>query len=196
MQGSTITATERFSTAEVAKMAGVHRDTLLRWLRSSLVPEPERDRHGWRFFDRTQAEAVRAFASSSALSGSFEITQTAALTSLDSIDWDFDGAKTSYLTHGIHPYPAKYIPQIPNALIQELSAVGDVVADIFCGSGTTLVEAITLKRHAIGIDANPLACLISKAKTGFVSEQDVNGLLEIARRAREMGEQLRGTLKW
>jgi site-specific DNA-methyltransferase (cytosine-N4-specific) len=192
MQGSVIAAAERFSTAEVAKMAGVHRDTLLRWLRTSLVPEPDRDRHGWRYFNREQADAVRAFASSSTDLGSSSNIPPAALTSLDSIDWDFNGAKTSYLTHGIHPYPAKYIPQIPNALIQELSAVGDLVADIFCGSGTTLVEALSLKRHAIGIDANPLACLISKAKTGFVSEQDATSLLEIANRAREMGERLAG----
>ena len=173
-------------------MAGVHRDTLLRWLRTNLIPEPDRDRHGWRYFNQEQADAVRAFASSSAEPGSPSIVRPAGLTSLDSIGWDFDGAKTSYLTHGIHPYPAKYIPQIPNALIQELSAVGDVVADIFCGSGTTLVEALTLKRHAVGIDANPLACLISKAKTGFISEQDASALLEIAIRARGMGEKLAG----
>lgn len=192
MPETAIAATDRLSTAEVAKMAGVHRDTLLRWLRTKLIPEPERDRHGWRFFNPAQADAVRAFATSGGDHGSTEFQRTASLSTLDSINWDFDGAKTSYLTHGIHPYPAKYIPQIPNALIQELSAVGDVVADIFCGSGTTLVEALTLKRHAIGIDANPLACLITKAKTGFISDQDAAGLFEIARKAREMGDELAG----
>jgi DNA modification methylase len=189
--GTQLAAPEQhFSTAEVAKMAGVHKDTLLRWMRSNLIPEPGRDRHGWRFFNRTQAEAVRAFAASE--TGSTEGLQASSLANLDSIDWDFGGAKTSYLTHGIHPYPAKYIPQIPNALIQELSTVGDVVADIFCGSGTTLVEAVTLKRHAIGIDANPLACLISKAKTGFISEQEAIDLFEIAGRARGIGDRLVG----
>ncbi len=89
----------------------------------------------------------------------------ASLAVLRTIDWDFAGAKTDYLTHPLHPYPAKFIPQIPNALIQELSSVGDTVLDPFCGSGTTLVEALALKRHAVGLDANPIACLISKAKT-------------------------------
>ena len=84
---------------------------------------------------------------------------------MKAVEWDFATANTAYLTHGLHPYPAKFIPQIPNALIQELSSVGETVGDIFCGSGTTLLEALQLKRHAVGIDANPLATLITKAKT-------------------------------
>ena len=87
------------------------------------------------------------------------------LAKLKEMDWDFPRAKTGNLTHALHPYPAKFIPQIPNALIQELSSAGETVADIFCGSGTTLLEALQLKRNAIGIDANPLATLISQAKT-------------------------------
>lgn len=87
------------------------------------------------------------------------------LSGLNDIDWDFPHEKTGDLTHGLHPYPAKFIPQIPSALIQELSSVGHTVGDIFCGSGTTLLEALRLNRNAIGIDANPLAVLISRAKT-------------------------------
>ena len=41
---------ESYTTAQVAAMAGVHRDTLLRWLRGRNVPEPRRNRHGWRVF--------------------------------------------------------------------------------------------------------------------------------------------------
>ena len=108
------------------------------------------------------------------------------------LDWDFADAKTDYLTHGLHPYPAKFIPQIPNALIQELSSVGDVVGDIFCGSGTTLVEALLLKRHAVGIDANPLACLITKAKTTRVTDEGAGKLLELAARAKALAEEIGG----
>ena len=96
----------------------------------------------------------------------------AILTQLNEIDWDFSSAKTTYLTHNLHPYPAKFIPQIPNALIHELSSAGETVADIFCGSGTTLLEALYLKRRAIGIDASPLAVLISRAKTTPLSDVD------------------------
>jgi site-specific DNA-methyltransferase (cytosine-N4-specific) len=95
---------------------------------------------------------------------------------LAGLDWDFRDATTSYLTHSLHPYPAKFIPQIPQALIAELSSPGDTIADIFCGSGTTLVEALVNGRNAIGVDANPLACLISAAKTVRASESDFEEL--------------------
>ena len=88
-----------------------------------------------------------------------------SLNRLDEIGWDFASADTRSMTHNIHPYPAKFIPQIPRALISELSSAGDTVGDIFCGSGTTLLEALRLERHAVGVDANPLATLISRVKT-------------------------------
>lgn len=184
-----------YSTAEVASMAHVHKDTLLRWLRQKLVNEPGRDRKGWRVFSEEEAQEVVAFANSgyevtgvSEVAAAYVTTPKARV--LETINWDFTDAKTSYLTHGLHPYPAKFIPQIPNALIQELSSVGETVADIFCGSGTTLVEALTLKRNAIGLDANPLACLISEAKTTRFVEGDQEMLLVLVGKAQELGEKI------
>ena len=177
---------ETLTTIEVAKLAGIHRDTLLRWLREKSVPEPQHNHRGQPVFSHTEAFAVSRFAET----GSWDQPTIKTgpdhdLAKLHGIDWNFEGAKTQYLTHGMHPYPAKFIPQIPNALIQELSSVGDTVADIFCGSGTTLLEALQLKRNAVGIDANPLACMISKAKTTSLTDNDieqVNTHLEICQR--------------
>lgn len=184
----------RVSTAEVALRAGVHRDTLLRWLRRGLVQEPGRNRHGWRAFSEDEASAIVAFAKSSGEAPATVLSAREAeppyVKPLNAIDWDFQDAKTNYLTHRIHPYPAKFIPQIPNALIQELSSVGDTVGDIFCGSGTTLVEALTLKRHAVGIDANPLACLISKSKTTLLEEADIEALQGLAAKSRSFGDSI------
>lgn len=182
----------QLSTAEVARQAGIHKDTLLRWLRSGVIPEPDRDRHGWRLFTLDQARSVIALAQATPTDQQAPDTYASAayVERLKAIDWDFTGAKTGYLTHGIHPYPAKFIPQIPNALIQELSSVGDTVADIFCGSGTTLVEALMLKRHAVGIDANPLACLMSRAKTTAISENDALALMQLATEVRAAGDAL------
>jgi SAM-dependent methyltransferase len=71
------------------------------------------------------------------------------------------------LTHNLHPYPAKLLRHIPALFLSapQVSAEGDLVLDPFCGSGTVLVEAQAANRSAIGIDTNPLACLISRAKT-------------------------------
>lgn len=182
---------DMLSTAAVARIAGVHRDTLLRWLREGRIVEPARDRNGWRVFTKEQAAEIVAFARSGATEvpspyGDTTKISTHTLSNIDAIDWDFPDAKTSYLTHGLHPYPAKYIPQIPNALIQELSSVGDIVGDIFCGSGTTLVEALLLKRNAVGVDANPLACLISAAKTTRFGDGDEEALRSLADRASQL----------
>jgi hypothetical protein len=84
---------------------------------------------------------------------------------LASADWTFADAYTRGETHGIHPYAAKFIPQIPRALIVALHPGDDsAVLDPFCGSGTTLVEAALQGIPSVGIDLHPLACLISKVK--------------------------------
>ena len=89
--------------------------------------------------------------------------------SLSSQDWSFTDDDTRYLTHDLHPYPAKFIPQIPAHLISRLSVPGDVVLDPFGGSATTAVEAVRFGRRAISFDANPLSALIGRVKTGYMS---------------------------
>ncbi|MFQ6056141.1 MAG: DNA methyltransferase, partial [Methanosarcinales archaeon] len=84
---------------------------------------------------------------------------------LEDIDWSFRGADTKYATHGLHQYPARMIPQIPHQLIPKFSKTGDLILDPFSGSGTVLAESILYGRYAIGVDINPLACLISKVKS-------------------------------
>lgn len=79
--------------------------------------------------------------------------------------------ETGYLTHNLHPYPAKFIPQIPNEIIGKLTDPGDWVLDPFCGSGTSLVESHLLGRHCVGTDVNPLSCKISAAKTAHFSAE-------------------------
>jgi site-specific DNA-methyltransferase (cytosine-N4-specific) len=109
---------------------------------------------------------------------------------LQHTDFDFTDRKTKYLTHGLHPYPAKFIPQIPDTLIKELSREGDTVADVFCGSGTTLVETLLLSRNAVGFDANPLACLISKAKTTRFAPGDAALLHGVIARAEDQAKSI------
>jgi DNA modification methylase len=87
----------------------------------------------------------------------------------------FKGRMLTNLTHGLYIYPAKFIPQIPQFCIRQFSEPNDTILDPFCGSGTSLVEALLLHRNAFGLDINPLAQLISKVKT---SSLDLFLLLE------------------
>lgn len=85
--------------------------------------------------------------------------------------WDFNGAKTKPYTHGLHTYPAMFIPQVARRLLLTYSKKGDVVCDIFCGSGTALIESKLLSRNSYGIDLNPLAILLAKVKTNPINPQ-------------------------
>ena len=79
--------------------------------------------------------------------------------------WDYRGESTKSYTQGFHSYPAMMIPQVAHRLIEKYSKVGDVLLDPFCGSGSVLVEARLAKRFSWGIDLNPLAILMARAKT-------------------------------
>lgn len=92
--------------------------------------------------------------------------------------WDYSEADTQQHVHGIHIYPARMIPQIANRLIRNFSKPGDLVLDPFCGSGSVLVEALVLGRNAIGIDINPLACLIAKVKTTPLNIEKLKSLVQ------------------
>jgi DNA modification methylase len=83
-------------------------------------------------------------------------------------DWSFSHisrAETSEITHSYHKYPAKFIPQLARAIIEEYTNKNEVIWDPFCGSGTLNLEAFRTERHSIGTDINPVAILISKVKT-------------------------------
>jgi len=93
------------------------------------------------------------------------------LMELKAFDWAFTNDDTRHFTHDLHPYPAKFIPQIPAQLIAHLSQPGDLICDPFGGSATTAVEAVRLGRRAISVDANALSNVIGRVKTGFMNHE-------------------------
>ena len=93
-------------------------------------------------------------------------------------EWDFKSYQTKTYTHGFHTYPAMFIPQVARKLIEVFSYKHDTVCDIFCGSGTTLVESSLLNRNSIGIELNPLAVLIAKVKTTPIDPQTLTNNLK------------------
>lgn len=87
------------------------------------------------------------------------------------LEWTFKERNKPLLAHKIHRYPAVFIPELAGKIIEAFSNEGDTVLDIFSGSGTTLLEAMKLKRHSKGIELNPLAILITKVKTQYIDEE-------------------------
>ncbi|CAI0965891.1 site-specific DNA-methyltransferase [Serratia quinivorans] len=86
--------------------------------------------------------------------------------------------KTSGLTHGLHRFPAKYIPQVPQWAIRNFASEESIVWDPFMGSGTTLVEALCSVNQSFGTDIDPLARLISRAKTNELQASRLTSLAE------------------
>ena len=72
---------------------------------------------------------------------------------------------TRYSVHGLHDYKGKFNPQTAKAIFNILGLKpSSAVLDPFCGSGTTLVECLHNGYRGFGLDANPLAVLITRAK--------------------------------
>ena len=70
-----------------------------------------------------------------------------------------------YLTHSLHEYKGRFYPQLAKAFMNYAGIKkGDTVLDPFCGSGTTLVESFLFGANAVGVDINPIAFLLAKAK--------------------------------
>ncbi|WP_439813838.1 DNA methyltransferase [Zavarzinia sp. CC-PAN008] len=89
-----------------------------------------------------------------------------AVSRLSKVNWDFTVRHAQHEVESVHPYPAKFIADLPGAFLDALTVAPDtLVMDPFCGSGTTLAEAQRRGHSTIGIDLNPIACLIARVKT-------------------------------
>lgn len=77
---------------------------------------------------------------------------------------EYKPSDTSKLTHCYHRYPAKFIPQLVEKLMDEyLIGIREPhVNDLFMGSGTTIVCAISRGYKASGIDINCISELITR----------------------------------
>lgn len=87
--------------------------------------------------------------------------------------WNFGDSK-ELLLHRIHAYPAKF----PYFLIEKAKNYAEkngvsinLIADVFCGCGTTALEAKKLNVDFWGCDINPVATLITKVKSTHLDEK-------------------------
>lgn len=86
--------------------------------------------------------------------------------------WSFENVRsTDQWTHGYHRYPAKFLPNVVKKLIENYASIDFVIADLFAGCGTTLVEAKAHGIQSVGTDINPIATLITRVKTTPIEPQ-------------------------
>jgi DNA modification methylase len=142
------------------------------------VPESRGDRLAW-------SSASSAYAPSSKPSPELrpivDLPPMVVHRRLSAIDWRFEGSRADDGPHGLVPFPAKFVPDIPRRIIQLLSLPEDVVLDPFVGSGTTHVEALQVGRRAISIDASAWAELVTRVKSTHLTATDQLALRDYAR---------------
>lgn len=80
-----------------------------------------------------------------------------------------------------HPYPAMVPDCLASLLAEAHVAPKSNVLDPFCGSGRMLMAAAERGARCVGLDVNPLACLITEAKAANTC---VDTLAKVAEEAR------------
>lgn len=79
--------------------------------------------------------------------------------------WKTNKQKWKNPVHSTCSYLAMFPPSLPNYFIKQFTDEGETVYDPFSGRGTTVLEAALNNRVGIGNDLNPLAFVLTGAKT-------------------------------
>jgi len=85
-----------------------------------------------------------------------------APTTIEPIRRAFPAEKAKAWHYKIHPYYTKQPSNVVGEYIRHFCPEGGLVADPFCGSGVTAIEALTNKRRTVCLDLDPLAVFITK----------------------------------
>jgi len=154
-----VTTPDFLHVSGAAKALGVSPQTLRNWTKLGHINAQRHAINGYRIYLRGDVEK---------LANRLPLASD-SVTDAKNIDWDFPGSSSDDSIHAFHPYPAKFIPEIPRALIELFPPPkGSCVFDPFCGSGTTLVEAQVKGYDSVGVDLNPIACMLSRVKTSTI----------------------------
>lgn len=73
--------------------------------------------------------------------------------------WTFNGESKKKIGH-----PAPFPIELPRRCVKLFSYVDDVVLDPFCGSGTTLIAAVSNNRKGLGIDVDKKYCELARKR--------------------------------
>ena len=73
-------------------------------------------------------------------------------------------------------HPATFPEELVNRCIKATTSEGDIVLDIFAGSGTVAISSIKLNRNWIGIELNPKYVEIAEKRLKpFLEQQTLEG---------------------
>jgi DNA modification methylase len=71
------------------------------------------------------------------------------------------------MLHGAYSFSLAFKESLVASLLDRLGGAQYTVLDPFCGTGTTLLESKIKGYRSVGVDANPVCVLVSKAKTDW-----------------------------
>jgi len=87
------------------------------------------------------------------------------------------------LTHYLFKFPAKFHPPIVRWVLDRFGRKGSILLDPFNGSGTVQVEALARGISSVGVDIDPVACFIARAKTTPLDPKDIQqGLARVQKK--------------
>lgn len=102
------------------------------------------------------------------------------LNDLKKVDWSFETSSSNGDLTSLHPYPARFIPVIPETIIETIQRHNKgkklKLLDPFAGCGTVLTEGLKHNCDVVGIDINGLANLLEKVYTTPTSKSDLHKL--------------------
>lgn len=87
-----------------------------------------------------------------------------AATGWDAPWWKLLPKRWGSVMHAMCSYMGMFPASLPRYFIEQFSEPGDLVVDPFSGRGTTALEACIAGRVGVGLDLNPLASLLTRAK--------------------------------
>jgi site-specific DNA-methyltransferase (adenine-specific) len=78
--------------------------------------------------------------------------------------WKLLAKRWGSVMHAMCSYMGMFPASLPRYFIEQFTEPGDIVVDPFSGRGTAPLEACIAGRVGIGVDLNPLAALLTRAK--------------------------------
>src|SRR6185312_15906805 len=102
--------------------------------------------------------------------------------------WHAISPRWGHSMHSMCSYQGMFPAKVVHYFLQRYSQPGDVVLDPFSGRGTTALQARVEDRRAISNDLNPLAYVLSRAKTDPPSWESVQSFLDSLERSYKSAE--------